>query len=264
MGDNNFSLRNYKVLSIIAFSLLLLVPQQPFVFASHNEQLVVQTGDTIDGKTLDGVGNPLINDSGDIVFFGTFFGGDGIFTPTSLVAGTGDTIDGKTLTGAGNQLINDSGDIVFEGSFSGGNGIFTHNQGLQCGTGTTLNTSTNECEADPQPSQCAAGTTLNESTNECDADVTQSDLDALQSQLDNLFANNLCSPLAETIPNVLVCITDLVDRVAELEALVGEKDTLTLDECEDIRNTIEDKIADGKKISPKLQGDADLCDELYP
>jgi len=84
------------------------------------------------------------------------------------------------------------------------------------------------------------------------------------SEVDNLFVNNRCSPLADSIPNVLVCISDLVDRVAELEALVGEKDTLTLDECEDIRNTIEDKIADGKKISPKLQKDADLCDELFP
>ena len=41
---------------------------------------------------------------------------------------------------------------------------------ITCGTGTTLNTSTNECEADPQPSQCASGTTLNTSTNECEAD----------------------------------------------------------------------------------------------
>ena len=39
---------------------------------------------------------------------------------------------------------------------------------VECAPGTTLNTATNQCEADQQPSQCAPGTTLNTATNQCE------------------------------------------------------------------------------------------------
>ena len=162
MRNKNFSLKNYKVLSIIIFSLLLLVPQQPFVFAFHNDQLVVQTGDVIDGKTLTAVESPSINDNGDIVFQGDFSGGTGIFTPTSLLAQTGDVIDGKTLTGVAEPEINNNGDIVFRGFFSGGHGIFTHGQGIQCGLGTILQG--NECVIDPNLTVISINTVLETST----------------------------------------------------------------------------------------------------
>jgi len=78
---------------------------------------VAGAGDTIDGKTLNSVINPVISDNGDIVFQGSFPGGDGIFTPTSCVVCIGDTIDGRTLLGIGVPAINDNGDIVFSGVF---------------------------------------------------------------------------------------------------------------------------------------------------
>jgi len=90
--------------------------------------IVVQTGDVIDGKTLTDLNNAGINDNGDVVFWGEFSGGEGIFTTTSLLIQTGDVIDGKTLTGFGVShfpKINNNGDVVFWGEFSGGSGVFT-------------------------------------------------------------------------------------------------------------------------------------------
>jgi len=103
---------------------------------------VACTGDTIDGKTLAGISNTVINDNGDIVFVGFFNDPDflsGIFrillnTPTSFVVGAGDTIDGKTLGAAVDPAINDNGDIVFLGfidpDFS--TGIFTPTSCVAC------------------------------------------------------------------------------------------------------------------------------------
>ena len=66
--------------------------------SDYSGELIVQSGDVVDGKTLTNLIFPQINNSGDVIFTGFFSGGNGIFTPTSLIAATGDTIDGKTLT----------------------------------------------------------------------------------------------------------------------------------------------------------------------
>jgi len=87
--------------------------------------VVAKTGDTIDGKTLDQVFTPSLNDNGDIVFFGLFSGNRGIFTPTTLLVETGDTIAGKTLTLIGNPSNNNNNDVVYIGDFAGGDGVFT-------------------------------------------------------------------------------------------------------------------------------------------
>lgn len=89
---------------------------------------------------------------------------------------------------------------------------------VTCGTGTKLNETTYECE--PEVTQAELDscntdlTTVNDKLNSCNVDLS-----AAQDSLDNLFSNNQCNPLADTIPNVLVCISDLNDRIAELEAL---------------------------------------------
>jgi hypothetical protein len=109
-------------------------------------RIVVKTGDTIGGKTLTDFRNPAINDSGTIVFAGSFAGGIGIFTQSALLAKTGDTIGGKTLTDFPHlpgeligiePAINDSGVVAFLGSFAGGDGIFTQSA-LLAKTGDTI------------------------------------------------------------------------------------------------------------------------------
>ena len=103
----------------------------------YSGELIVQSGDVVDGKTLTNLSNPQINNNGDVVFRGFFSGGSGIFTPTSLLVENGDTIDGKTLTIIGVPQINNNGDVVFRGFFSGGSGIFTPTS-LIAATGDTI------------------------------------------------------------------------------------------------------------------------------
>ena len=110
-----------------------------------NDQLVVQTGDTIDGKTLTsllpGVTllKPSFNDNADIAFRAGFAGGEGIFTQNALIAATGDIIDGKQVTRIlGAPTINNRGDIVFQAIFSdGGSGLFL-NDSLLVVSGDTI------------------------------------------------------------------------------------------------------------------------------
>jgi len=81
-------------------------------------ELLVQAGDTIGGRTLTSFGSPVINDSGRVAFFATYEGGAGIFTQTSLIAKTGDTICGKTLIALGQPAINSGGAVAFTALFS--------------------------------------------------------------------------------------------------------------------------------------------------
>jgi hypothetical protein len=76
--------------------------------------LVIQTGDTIGGRTLTGLDNPaVINNSGTIAFHGFFAGGEGIFTQDRLLVQTGDTIGGATLGLFLLPGINNSGTVAF-------------------------------------------------------------------------------------------------------------------------------------------------------
>jgi hypothetical protein len=90
--------------------------------------VVVQTGDTIGGKTLGWINDPSLNAGGTVAFSADYPGGEGIFTQNGAVALEGDTIAGYTLTGFGTQpAINASGTLAFLGNYNGGQdfGIFT-------------------------------------------------------------------------------------------------------------------------------------------
>jgi hypothetical protein len=93
---------------------------------SYTRKVVAQSGDTIGGKTLTNVGQPVLNRHGEIAFIAFAPGMVGVFTPERLVAQTGDKIDGATLTGiAGPPALSDRGRIVFSAATNRGTGIFT-------------------------------------------------------------------------------------------------------------------------------------------
>ena len=85
--------------------------------------LLVKNGDTVGGATLSGViGNPVINNAGEVAFGGFISGGgSGIFTQNSLIARSFDMIDGKfVLFFGGFPFINNNGDVIFRANFTDG------------------------------------------------------------------------------------------------------------------------------------------------
>jgi hypothetical protein len=93
---------------------------------AYIRKVVAKTGDTIGGKTLTNVGQPVLNRRGEIAFIAFAPGMVGVFTPERLVAQTGDSIDGATLTGiAGPPAMSDKGLIVFSAATNRGTGIFS-------------------------------------------------------------------------------------------------------------------------------------------
>jgi len=110
-----------------------------------DDRLIVETGDTIDGRTLTSVVagllpfKPSLNNSGEIAFVGTFEGGEGVFTQEKLIAATGDVIDSRQLTGIGGQAsINNPGDVVFKAGLEGGETALFVNRSLVVATGDTI------------------------------------------------------------------------------------------------------------------------------
>jgi hypothetical protein len=89
--------------------------------------LVVETGKTICGQTLYGIGfAPALNDSGTVVFQGLLSSQTlAILTSTMFLAESGHKIGGHTPTSFGVPAINNNGTVAFLGSFSGGTGVFT-------------------------------------------------------------------------------------------------------------------------------------------
>ena len=91
---------------------------------SYTLAVVAKTGDTIAGRTLTGfhlpsfgLNAPAINTNGRVAFYATYtqgnFGGEGIFTPTSLVLMTGDVVSGQTVEGIGFvPALNDRGTVA--------------------------------------------------------------------------------------------------------------------------------------------------------
>ena len=106
-------------------------------------QLLVKKGDVVDGATIYSLGDPVINDGGQVVSYAQLDNGfthrDAILkVGGGLVAKDGDVIAGKTLTGFGlSPTINNSGIAAYRGMFSGGSGIFADNL-LLAQTGDTL------------------------------------------------------------------------------------------------------------------------------
>src|SRR4051794_15039097 len=67
--------------------------------ANYTLTIIAKDGDTIGGKTFihNGINDfPAINNSGDVIFQGSFCGGSGMFSLSQLLVKTGDTIGGKT------------------------------------------------------------------------------------------------------------------------------------------------------------------------
>lgn len=58
-------------------------------------------------------------------------------------------------------------------------------------------------------------------------------------------------------------IQTLQDRILELEELLGVHAPFTEEECDDIKDTIAQKEAAGKKVPPKLLSNLEICIELY-
>jgi hypothetical protein len=54
--------------------------------------LLVQAGDTIAGQAVTQIGLVSMNHNGGTVFYGSFAGGSGIFTPTDVIVKTGDQV----------------------------------------------------------------------------------------------------------------------------------------------------------------------------
>ena len=113
---------------------------------SFSLSIIVQPGDVIDGKTVDGIdsSSPSLNDNGDVAFIGGFRDSTGsragIATQNTLLVEEG-LIDGKVVGGFGpgtnRKWLNNSGDVVFRGGFGGGAGIFNQNT-LLTQTGQTI------------------------------------------------------------------------------------------------------------------------------
>jgi hypothetical protein len=74
------------------FSLAASTPE-----GNNGSHLLVQAGDTIGGQVLTQIGLVSVNRDGGAVFYGTFAGGSGIFTPTDLVVKTGDQVGLNTI-----------------------------------------------------------------------------------------------------------------------------------------------------------------------
>jgi len=111
-----------------------------------DDRLIVETGDTIDGRTLTSVVvgaspfKPSLNNNGEIAFVGAFEGGQGVFTQNRLIAATGDIIGGREVTPVvGQASINNQGDVVFKALLDGeiGGGLFV-NRTLLVASGDTI------------------------------------------------------------------------------------------------------------------------------
>ena len=105
-------------------------------FILTDDGIVVETGQTLGGGTLDSMQYQIeLNNAGDVAFMGLLEGDPdyGIYTPSGLVAGPGSVIDGKTLDRLwGGFSMNASGQVAFQARFLPGEsedwGFFTQDR----------------------------------------------------------------------------------------------------------------------------------------
>jgi hypothetical protein len=112
--------------------------------------VVAKTGDMISGKTLTGFkllslspNSPALNASGRVAFYATYsegvYGGEGIFTPTSLVLKTGDLVGGDILDGISFvPALNAAGTVVARGLLSSGTMAILNSSTLLVKTGDMI------------------------------------------------------------------------------------------------------------------------------
>jgi len=79
-----------------------------------------------------------------------------------------------------------------------------------------------------------------------------------------------CQDNAILDPATNHCVPDpdfiqvFLDRIAQLLALLIDFGAPTEAECDNFQATVDQRIADGKRVPPKLERNVALCDDLYP
>lgn len=170
--------RRAHILMISVLALPLLAGSAKAAAHGYTFTILAQTGDTIEGKVLTGLGAPIINNAGTVAFQGSFDGGSGIFTPSKLLVQTGDMIGGNTLTDIVEFVMNNAGTVVFLGEFPGGLGLFTLSA-LLVQTGDVLSGGTLLSIAGLQPG--SGGSVQSIGINDAGAVVFQADYTELDS-----------------------------------------------------------------------------------
>ena len=83
---------------------------------------------------------------------------------------------------------------------------------------------------------------------------------------DTILQGNLCvvdPAITQQITDLEALVQELENRIAELLALLNIFAPITEAECADIQATVDQKIADGKNVPPKLLSNLETCTELY-
>jgi len=83
---------------------------------------------------------------------------------------------------------------------------------------------------------------------------------------DTILQGNLCAvdpAITQQITDLEALVEELENRIAELLALLNIFAPITEAECADIQATVDQRIADGKKVQPKLLSNLETCAELY-
>lgn len=83
--------------------------------SGSGSHLLAQAGDTIGGQVVTQFGLVSVNSHGEPIFYGSFPGGSGIFTPTDLIVKTGDQVGLNTITAIlfNSAAYNANGAIAF-------------------------------------------------------------------------------------------------------------------------------------------------------
>lgn len=127
---------NWKPL--IALGCLLAAFSWPMMGLNPNYDftIVAISGQTIDGLQLTPAfgGQPCINDSGEIVFTGSYMispgnFGSALFTPNHVIVKAGDQIDGQVLINVGLCSLNNYGELLFIGGEQSGQSALFEKQG---------------------------------------------------------------------------------------------------------------------------------------
>ena len=151
--------------------------------------------------------NGLINNNGAIVNVDGLISNSGTFTNTGTLSNT-NTID-NNLSGT----VSNNGIIINQDTFTNAGSIKNY-CGILSGTIPSSGNNVAQEECIPQNIICGNGTTLNIANNECELDTPTKQVLA---EVNTLLTTNNCSPIADSILNVLVCIDKLIgDSITEI------------------------------------------------
>ncbi len=128
---------SWKAVMSLALFVFLSSPAKA-LDPNYNFSIVAINGQTIDGLELTSAFGPLqpcINDSGEIVFMGSYLispgdYGSALFTRHRVIVKAGDKIDGEVLENVSGCALNNFGEVLFQGGFSSGKAALYRKQGL--------------------------------------------------------------------------------------------------------------------------------------